>query len=322
MRHDAAGLWLLTVKSSPLRYIATDLLPCLGRSDRRKMLQAVCGHHGEPVNADEFRERDPRIGKAAEGCALELARALISVLPASAPPKIPEAAVAPLSFALAGLTILADWLGSNALWFGFRKPSLDAADAESELAVYWESFARPQAKLAMARAGLSSVESAPFTGLRGLFRDISQLTPLQGLAESAGMDTRGPKLVVIEDMTGAGKTEAAVTLAHRLIANGDSRGLYVALPTMATANAMFERLAKSYRSMFRADAPPSIALVHGKRNLVEGFATLPRDIAFDENAGENDDRHDASQTSASAFCADWIARSNKQAFLAQSARHD
>lgn len=162
-------------------------------------------------------------------------------------------------------------------------------------------------------------ESALFVGLKHLFPlpDISRLTPLQELAESVSLSAKGPKLLIIEDMTGAGKTEAAVTLAHRLIANGNAHGVYVALPTMATANAMFERLAKSYRKLFRPDASPSIVLVHGKRSLVEGFATLPRELAFDEGAEESDAEEDPSQISASAFCADWIARSNKQAFLAQ-----
>jgi CRISPR-associated endonuclease/helicase Cas3 len=46
---------------------------------------------------------------------------------------------------------------------------------------------------------------------------------------------------LLEDVTGAGKTEAAMMLAHRLMAGGCGDGLFVGLPTMATANAMFGR---------------------------------------------------------------------------------
>ena len=53
----------------------------------------------------------------------------------------------------------------------------------------------------------------------------------------------GPALFMIEDETGSGKTEAALMLAHRLMRGKRADGLYVALPTMATANAMFDRVA-------------------------------------------------------------------------------
>ena len=96
---------------------------------------------------------------------------------------------------------------------------------------------------------------------------------------------------------------------------GKAKGLYVALPTMATANAMFTRLSSSYRRLFQGTHQPSIVLTHGRRNLFAGFTRLPDELAkYDGNAHDEDD---PSEIEASAFCADWIARSNKQAFLAQ-----
>ena len=84
----------------------------------------------------------------------------------------------------------------------------------------------------------------------------------------------GSILAVLEDETGSGKTEAVLTLAHRLIAAGRAERVYVALPTMATANAMFERLSAMYRNLFAADTDPSIALAHGRRDLVKGFCEV------------------------------------------------
>jgi CRISPR-associated endonuclease/helicase Cas3 len=311
VRHDAAGLWLFTRKESVLHDIGKELLPGLCPSDRKKLLQAVFGHHGEPVNAANIQ-----IGKKAQGAALELARAILRVLPVCKPLHIPDAAVAPLSFTLAGITILADWLGSNTLWFPYKISTSQSASLDDELKSYRDQFARPRAETAMREAGLKRVATVPFLGLSGLFPGISP-TPLQSLAETLDLPKAGPILVIIEDMTGAGKTEAAVTLAHRLLASGRSRGVYVALPTMATANAMFERLSKSYRRMIPGNENPSLVLIHGKRNLVEGFASLPRKLGNDEGKPEDAMDADPSQVSASAFCADWIARSNKQAFLAQ-----
>jgi CRISPR-associated endonuclease/helicase Cas3 len=44
-------------------------------------------------------------------------------------------------------------------------------------------------------------------------------------------------------VTGAGKTEAAMMLAHRLMAAGLADGFFIAL-TMATANAMYGRISE------------------------------------------------------------------------------
>ena len=225
----------------------------------------------------------------------------------------PDAAIPTLSFALAGLASLSDWVGSNRLWFAFAAPR-DGAQLTDELARYWREVARPAALRAVREAGLVAAEAAPFSGVQTLFPHITEPTPLQVFAEKSTLP-EGPALFIIEDMTGTGKTEAAVALAHRLLADGRARGVHVALPTMATANAMFGRLSASYLGLFAHGARPSVVLVHGRRDLCAGFQNLSRDMAFDDFDDEPSD--DPSQTTASAFCADWIARSNKQAFLAQ-----
>ena len=81
---------------------------------------------------------------------------------------------------------------------------------------------------------------------------------------------------------------------------------------MATANAMFERLSVVYRHMFAAGADPSIALVHGRRDLVEGFRDAT--LAGGRAGGRYDDKPD--DFTASAACAEWIADDRRRAFLA------
>ena len=51
-----------------------------------------------------------------------------------------------------------------------------------------------------------------------------------------------PTLVIIEAPTGSGKTEAALYLADCWARTLQQRGLYVAMPTMATSNQMFGRV--------------------------------------------------------------------------------
>ena len=64
----------------------------------------------------------------------------------------------------------------------------------------------------------------------------------------------GPELLIVEDLSGGGKTEAALLAARRFLQGGQGRGLYVGLPTMATADAMYRRLAGSYWTLFTGPA--------------------------------------------------------------------
>src|ERR1700730_12918602 len=313
VRHDTAGLWLFS-KDDHLAKIAETMLPDLCPSNRLKMIQAVCGHHGEPIDTGfgYIGNHKKTIGPKAHEAAAEIAGGIIELLQ---PPVCPlkDRYVPLASFWLAGLTVLADWLGSNRTWFEFRPPPMNC-DLVANMRTYWETYAQPGADRALTEAGLRPASVSPRTGLALLFGANYEATPLQKYAESVNLPD-GPLLFIIEDMTGAGKTEAAVILAHRLMLSGKARGLYIALPTMATANAMFTRLASSYRRLFDKTCAPSIVLIHGRRALFKDFTHLQAAVARYD--GDARDEGDPSEIEASAFCADWLARSNKQAFLAQ-----
>jgi hypothetical protein len=146
-----------------------------------------------------------------------------------------------------------------------------------------------------------------------LFPEIEAPRPLQRCAETSVLP-EGAALFVIEDVTGAGKTEAALVLAHRLVVAGRGQGLYFALPTMATANAMYDRLGEAYGRLFAADARPSLVLAHGRRALNPRFADRILEPVAD--ASESTDE-DAANQPAGAQRAAWIADDRRKAFLAQ-----
>jgi CRISPR-associated endonuclease/helicase Cas3 len=104
-------------------------------------------------------------------------------------------------------------------------------------------------------------------------------------------------------------------LAHRLMAAGCANGFYVALPTEATANAMWERLGGVFRRLFAADAAPSLVLAHGRRALHKGFQDSVVDHAAQADARNGAAAGDGERPS-SAECADWIADDRRKAFLA------
>lgn len=159
---------------------------------------------------------------------------------------------------------MADWIGSCRDWFPYRKP-------EPTVAEYWPE-ALSKAKAAGVGAGiLSAPLPDALTPARLLPQKIAQsLSPLQQHVLDLELPD-GPMLAIIEDVTGSGKTEAALLIAARLLMHDRANGLFFALPTMATANAMFERLAKSYRRLFADGTRPSLVLAHGKRKLHDGF---------------------------------------------------
>ena len=207
------------------------------------------------------------------------------------------------SWVLAGFAVLCDWLGSDADVFEY-------CDDEMLLDEYWRNYALPRALRAVKKAGVLPAEPAPLKPLKQVFPYISQPTPLQ--SKCAKMDvSNGPELFILEDVTGSGKTEAAMMLAHRLMAQGQANGLYIALPTMATANAMYERMAEVYRALYAENHRPSLILAHSASHLSELFQTaLFSNYEADSTYAEWED-------TASVQCSRWLADHRKAALLAE-----
>lgn len=88
-------------------------------------------------------------------------------------------------------------------------------------------------------------------------------------------------------------------LAQRMLEAGKGAGLFFALPTMATADAMFTRVSKTIGRIFGSD--PTITLAHGRaslstdyRDVVLGAPNAPEDIG----------------------CTEWLSDSRRRSLLA------
>ncbi|MFZ5824077.1 MAG: CRISPR-associated helicase Cas3' [Bacillota bacterium] len=75
-------------------------------------------------------------------------------------------------------------------------------------------------------------------------------------------------LTIIEAPMGEGKSEAALYLATQWLATHGLAGLYVALPTAATANQMFTRV-QELMAQHDPDAAEGVRLVHGMSWLID-----------------------------------------------------
>ncbi|CHO02386.1 helicase [Salmonella enterica subsp. enterica serovar Typhi] len=203
----------------------------------------------------------------------------------------------------AGLVTLADWMGSDESQFPLLSSAMPLKD-------YWP-LACEKAQQAILRMPPLSQHSH-YQDHRALFPFIQTLTPLQQRASELDISAPGAQLVVLEDVTGAGKTEAALILTHRLMSANKGHGLYVGLPTMATANAMYQRLASAYHALFTDESRPSLILAHGGREMSDSFRQSIWQPT--ENIAEDYARDDGNATTE---CHTWFADSRKKALLAE-----
>ncbi|EJV4615072.1 CRISPR-associated helicase Cas3' [Salmonella enterica] len=207
------------------------------------------------------------------------------------------------SWFFAGLVTLADWMGSDETQFPMLSEPMSLKD-------YWP-LACEKAQQAILRMPPLSQHSH-YQDHRALFPFIQTLTPLQQRASELDISAPGAQLVVLEDVTGAGKTEAALILTHRLMSANKGHGLYVGLPTMATANAMYQRLASAYHALFTDEFRPSLILAHGGREMSDSFRQSIWQPT--ENIAEDYARDDGNATTE---CHTWFADSRKKALLAE-----
>jgi CRISPR-associated endonuclease/helicase Cas3 len=301
IRHDELGSALRDMLG-----LRTLFLPAFARwspGDFADLWHAVVGHHGQPRVREATRNVEGMNAQCQEAARAFCADvvALIQVRTEVPRPDLRQLAV--LSWAVAGLTVIADWIGSNRGWFPYQEPQLSVAD-------YWLKVIG-KAEDAVARAGILPAPCPEeMTPSRLLPKIAHSLSPLQRHVVDLALPV-GPMLAIVEDVTGSGKTEAALLLAARLMAQDRADGLFFALPTMATANAMFERLQGSYRRLFADRARPSLVLAHGKRKLYAGFTA-----SILEDPGDLGSADDGYEDSAGASCAAWIADDRRKAFLA------
>lgn len=231
---------------------------------------AVGCHHGErasPKTLDDHMGNRRALGKdewAEARCGL--VEALVEVLsPAITPTK--ETLSGPDFMLLSGLTSFADWIGSNEEWFPFGTPT-DCDELQG-----W--FRQSQIKASHALDRLGWQHRTPLSKESQSFKKVFGFAPrpLQQAVADALADLKKPAILLLEAPMGEGKTEAAFFAHLELQRRFGHRGLYIALPTKATGNAMFKRTLK-----FLCDQGINrrldLQLVHGGALLNDTFEEL------------------------------------------------
>ncbi|MFF0296304.1 type I-E CRISPR-associated protein Cse1/CasA [Kitasatospora sp. NPDC004614] len=261
LRHEAATHWALVEAFEEWGY------PAGGRRVRswpaHQVAQLLGGHHGcfgralrqkEVANPEAYL---PGLGTAAGWREQRLAHAeaVRRVVGGDAVPAggLPGWA----AVVVIGLVVVADWLASQVEVIEGRIPGPKWIADNQSLQGHFEA-ACGSAPVWVRGAGLGRA-GFPIQAFEGMF-DFGA----NGLQASLGRElpplVTGPGLVLVTAPTGEGKTEAALFAASVLARESGAGGLFFALPTMATADAMFERVRKFAES--NVSGSKALALLH------------------------------------------------------------
>lgn len=312
-RHDSLGFYLWGKLFEAWSSGSNEIIAGIEPENRARFESALnswmlisTGHHGIPPDTMKNRSSlaftDEDI-VAATHYLEALSELFPFTLPQEWKTKAGRKCLKQHSWFFAGLVTLADWMGSDESQFPLLSSAMPLKD-------YWP-LACEKAQQAILRMPPLSQHSH-YQDHRALFPFIQTLTPLQQRASELDISAPGAQLIVLEDVTGAGKTEAALILTHRLMSANKGHGLYVGLPTMATANAMYQRLASAYHALFTDESRPSLILAHGGREMSDSFRQSIWQPT--ENIAEDYARDDGNATTE---CHTWFADSRKKALLAE-----
>ena len=178
---------------------------------------------------------------------------------------------------LSGLVSVSDWIGSMAEFFPFTPEYMPLREYKERTAF--------QAKNAIQELGWLGWKAD------GITMEFSKMFPFEPntiqkkvIESSAGKFA--PTLAILEAPTGIGKTEAALQIADSWLQQNRGSGLYIAMPTQATSNQMYERFVSFLMKRY-AGQNINAHLVHGAAALRENeHLPQPGAIAQDDKASE------------------------------------
>lgn len=152
---------------------------------------------------------------------------------------------------LAGLTSVADWIGSG---YFFDDPHAS-----------WQVLL----PAALENAGQIAPRFIPDLTFGDLFHDADGKAYQPNEAQTQLFDAvTGPGVYILEAPMGMGKTEAALFAAYKMLSTGKAKGIYFALPTQLTSDKIHQRFSAFLRTILAEDSPHRQALLlHGKAHL-------------------------------------------------------
>lgn len=226
--------------------------------DARRLAAAIGGHHGAWITSTAMNKlhRGGNTWQQAQVELLTLVQETLAISTIALPNDDFERMQSLITF-ISGFVSVCDWIGSQDLYFPYETTPIPPED------YFAQSCA--QATTALAELGWSSWKvpgnTLPFETVFAF-----EANPLQQSAVNvfaAAQTDEPPRLILIEYLTGGGKTELALYLADILVNLFRLTGVYVAMPAQATSNQMFGRV-HAYLNNRYPHEPINLQLIHGE----------------------------------------------------------
>ncbi len=251
--------------------------------DANLIALALGGHHGVWPTPDRFFPTSLKTSDKGDStwdaARRDVFLALKEVYGVSGEVSLPQAQLERNSFLvlLSGLVSVADWLGSMTEYFPFTEGLLSAHQ--------YAETATARARTALEKVGwLGWQADGQLHSFATMFPEIQMPNAIQQQVFQAATDAILPALVILEAPTGIGKTEAALQVADNWLQTQKGSGLYIAMPTQATSNQMYDRFVRFLKGRYPAQTL-NTHLVHGGALLTEEQPQIGG-IALDEQQKE------------------------------------
>lgn len=205
---------------------------------------------------------------------------------------------------LAGLTSVADWIGSDERFFPPERKEQDGN--RLELALH-----------GLDAIGFKMPKIVPVLSFHDLFhekeRPEKRWYPNEMQERTTAMIS-GPGVYVIEAPMGMGKTEAALWAAYNLLLTGKATGIYFALPTQATSNRMHLRMQEFVERI--APGANASRLIHGNSWLMDRTPVIkPASSIYEKEEGAESTGRDWFSSAKRALIAPFGVGTIDQALL-------
>jgi len=277
----------------------------------------VGGHHGKPPDEGPILDIDEGAHNSACGFGIQqwesaqeallqrafevsgLSKDIITTLNITRPAQV----------LLNGLLIMADWIASDEKRFPY---------------IFLEESAKTLNSVNRASKGFKSLKfpekwylDQDWGNLFDLRFGIESLRPVQQVAAEVAMQVypHSAGIFVIEAPMGEGKTEAALAVAEILASKVSARGLYFALPSQATSNAMLERVVEWLETY---NQRLGVRLVHGKSGFNEYYNDITRQSEENNNVVNLSDVNIENDEESNVIVHEWF-KGRKKGLLADFA---
>lgn len=251
------------------------LLPASGmtKKDSKAIARALAGHHGAwPTPLQTIDEsKNENLGgdyfqtwEAARKDLYDLLYFLLNPLKTVSLPEDTEQRNAFLTL-FSGFVSTADWIASMENMFPYADYRIPVSEyrlqsfSEAEQTVHQLGFDGWKAD--GSSLDFQNTFSFPPNKLQ---EKVLQTTSLSDL----------PAMLIVEAPTGCGKTEMAFSVADAWVQYAHGSGIYIAMPTMATSNSMFDRTKNDYLLKRYPNDRINLHLVHGAALLQDNFQNM------------------------------------------------